>query len=188
MLVSVHLPKTAGSSFAALLASYFGDSLRQDYADTPLHFSRKAICWRAWRHTVREGRMARRAAIAAAQDKTACIHGHFLPFKYRYLTPEAQFVTWMRDPVTRLRSHYDFWRREYDPATAGRVHRQMMTQDWSFERFALGPVPRNIYARFLWRFPLHEFAFVGVLAYFFRLGTNGDARQSATHQEYSKKR
>lgn len=162
MLVSVHLPKTAGSSFAALLAQYFGDTLRLDYADTPLHYSRKAVCWRAWRHTLTAGRKVSRGGHVLAQDNMACIHGHFLPFKYRYLMPEAQFVTWMRDPVTRLRSHYDFWRREYNPDTAGRLHRQMMAQDWSFERFALGPELRNIYARFLWRFPLSEFAFVGV--------------------------
>ena len=73
-----------------------------------------------------------------------CVHGHFLPFKYRRLaSSNTHFVTWIRDPVDRLRSHYDYWRSEFYPESAGRTHRKMISEHWSFERFALGPELRS---------------------------------------------
>ena len=49
-------------------------------------------------------------------DEVACIHGHFLPVKYRIALARrpAHYVTWLRDPVERIASHYAFWRRDYD--------------------------------------------------------------------------
>ncbi|EED35866.1 conserved hypothetical protein [Luminiphilus syltensis NOR5-1B] len=154
MLISVHLPKTAGSSFAALLAVAFVDRLALDYVDQPIHQS-----------PVQRKTRALMGAKAPRPELTglACVHGHFLPLKYRdQLNRGAQFVTWFREPLDRLQSHYGFWQSHYDPATAGRVHRQMMDEQWSFERFALGPELRDIYSLFLWRFPLERFSFIGL--------------------------
>ena len=152
MLISVHMPKTAGTSFEQILLDQFGSTFRSDYGDRPLHQSRFQRAWIAWR-----------GAAKHEMQSARCIHGHFLPYKYRGLSAaDARFVTWFRDPVDRLRSHYDFWQREYDPATAGLVHQRMMTEQWNFERFALGPELRNIYALFLWRFPLERFDFIGI--------------------------
>ena len=36
MLISVHMPKTAGLSFRATLEEHFGDGFSYDYADYPL--------------------------------------------------------------------------------------------------------------------------------------------------------
>ena len=53
----------------------------------------------------REGLCGRHRQEAASP---ACIHGHFLPLSYRHLARRAdvRFVTWLREPIDRLLSHY----------------------------------------------------------------------------------
>lgn len=156
MIVSVHLPKTAGSSFARALETHFGARFLRDYGDLPLHrppFKRKLSA------TIDSIRL-----VGSSWTSVECIHGHFLPAKYRFLTlrRSVHFVTWLRDPVERLASHYQYWRRTYDPRTSPLLHRRVVEDDWSFDRFALAPDIRNIYTQFLWSFPLSRFAFVGI--------------------------
>lgn len=156
MIISVHLPKTAGTSFAAALEGRFGERLRRDYGDLPINTPP------AKRH-----RAALEAGLRIASDDYSgvdCIHGHFLPAKYLLLADsrEVRFVTWLRDPVERVVSHYEYWRRSYDPATAAPLHRRVVEEDWSLERFCLGPELRNLYGQFLWGFPVGNFAFLGV--------------------------
>ena len=160
MLISVHLPKTAGSSFGASLEEVFGERLLRDYGDAPLHTSpliRKTRAALANLHA-----LSRRLAVVD------CIHGHFLPFKYQALraTRAVCFITWMRDPVERLGSHYHFWQRSYDPGTAPLLHRRVVEEQWSFERFARSPELRDTYAQFLWGFPLSRFAFIGITEHY----------------------
>jgi hypothetical protein len=68
----------------------------------------------------------------------------------------------MRDPLARLVSHYHYWKESYDPMTAAPHHRQMIEQRWTLEQFCLSEKFRNIYAQYLWHFPLEQFAFIGV--------------------------
>lgn len=160
MIVSVHLPKTAGSSFARALEAHFGDRLLLDYEDLPLH----RPAWRRnWAATVDGVRLLRRPL-----SSVDCVHGHFLPAKYRWLgwRRRVQFVTWLRDPVERLASHYHYWRRSYDAGSSATLHRRVVEEGWSFERFALGAELRNTYRQFLWSFPLSRFGFVGITEHF----------------------
>lgn len=158
MLISVHLPKTAGTSFEAALRSHFGERLRLDYEAKPLHQGR-----------ARRRLLAAQGAIGhglrgLAEPGIACVHGHFLPLSYRWLRCAGPrvFVTWLRDPVERLASHYQHWRRVQEPPATDVLHVRMLEEDWSFERFALARELRNIYGEFLWGFPLASFTFVGI--------------------------
>ncbi|WP_158754996.1 sulfotransferase family 2 domain-containing protein [Dyella sp. S184] len=155
-IISLHLPKTAGTSFGSSLASHFGDRYRRDYAD-------QGIC----------KPMAQRceAALAAGVEIAAqglgdieCVHGHFLPVKYLPLaaTRELTFVTWMRDPVTRMISHYYYWQESYDEKASAPHHRQVIEESWTLEQFCLSERFRNIYTQYLWNFPLDNFAFIGI--------------------------
>lgn len=162
MLISLHLPKTAGTRFRRLLESHFAERLLADYADAPLH------------DTVAARRLQALRAGAALllrphrlQDVEA-VHGHFLAIKYSLWSggPGWRRVTWLRDPVERLASHYYYWRRSYEPAQSGVLHQRMMEEDWSLERFCLGPELRNIYRQFLWGVPLARFDFVGITEHF----------------------
>ena len=162
MLVSVHMPKTAGLSFRASLEACFGEGFRHDYQDYPL--AQPAIVRRE--QALDRGR-AMRAADFAGVD---CVHGHFLPLKYLELarTLPCTFVTWLREPVVRLVSHYYYWQRAYDPASAltSPLHRRVMEEGWSLQRFCLAPELRNVYSEFLWGFPLQRLDFIGITEFF----------------------
>lgn len=159
-LISVHLPKTAGTSFGATLKSRFGRLYRDDYADGGISIPA---------HERISAAEAAGAVIAKqGLGEIACVHGHFLPAKYLLLgrQRDLNFVTWMRDPVARLFSHYHYWQESYDEETSRAHHRQVVEEQWTLEQFCLSEKFRNIYSQYLWNFPLERFAFIGVSEYY----------------------
>jgi hypothetical protein len=182
MLVSVHLPKTAGTSFGQSLADHFGDRLFRDYEDSPLNTAPMRRKVTATLGGLRHG--------VAALRRFDCVHGHFLAGKYLplRLRRPVRFVTWMRDPVERLASHYEFWRRSYDPHRSLPLHRRVVEEDWPFERFYRSPEMRDVYSQFLWRFDLSKFEFIGITEHYeadfgFFAATFLGTSQSAHHVE-----
>jgi hypothetical protein len=162
LLISVHMPKTAGLSFRASLEQHFGDGFRHDYQDYPL----------AQSATVRRDR-ALAYGKAVRVDEFAgvsCIHGHFLPLKYLPLADQlaCRFVTWLREPFARLVSHYDYWQRTFDPASSqtSALHRRVIEEGWSLQRFCLAPELRNVYTEFLWGVPVERLFFIGITEFF----------------------
>lgn len=150
------MPKTAGSSFQTILETYFGARLLLDYGDLPVN---TPAC-------LRTGRALHDAATNRARDfgEVECVHGHFLPAKYLPLksSGRAVFVTWLRDPLERMVSHYNFWKHTFNSASAPALHRRLVEENWSLERFCFCEEMRNLYAQFLWSFPLSFFDFVGL--------------------------
>lgn len=161
MLLSLHLPKTAGTSFADTLRAAAAGGYRDDYADLPMQHAAAARRWRALR-----GGWRLRGSIPAG---VTCIHGHFLAIKYRIAlgARPARWITWMRDPVQRLASHYEFWRRDYDGSDPAQpLRNRMLREAWSFERFALGPEMRDVYRQYLWGVPPSRFDFIGITEHY----------------------
>ena len=161
MLIFVHLPKTAGTSFVSVLNQHFGAGTHSDFLDYPMNTPRQE-----------RNAAALRNAVTIAEDglpNVECIHGHFLAVKYLLLASKrpAQFVTWLRSPADRLRSNYYFWQRQYPVAPPqAAVHRRVVEEDWTLERFCFSEEFRDMYAQFLWGFPLAYFDFVGVTEFF----------------------
>ena len=160
MLISLHMPKTAGNSFRTALESAFGDSLRLDYSDMSKiqeYLSGNVLAENLTEHLSVE-----------LSPNLRCIHGHFLPakflpFKNRYA---MQFITWLRNPVDRLFSHYNFFRRSYDPKAAGPLFRRIIEENWSLERFCFCEEYRNLYGKYLWNFPWDNLDFVGLTEFY----------------------
>ena len=180
MIISVHIPKTAGTSFLATLEQHFGDTLLKDYDGYGLRFVRETS-------SLYEKYAANlKASIRLAEKdltRFECIHGHFFPIKYLLMgyRKQAKFVTWIRNPVDRVLSHYHHCKRNYDPKTSPIFHRKVVEENWTIERFCLGPELRNHYWEKLWGFPLEYFDFVGItefydedIAYFARHILNSD--------------
>lgn len=160
MVISVHLPKTAGSTFRDTLALVYGDAMFYDYGDQfgfvdvrPPTPAMQAIRWR---------RRLRYRPYIKASDK--CIHGHFLASKYLDKYPDAKLITWMRDPVERVVSHYHYWKRKPDPAHS--ICRHLVDNKLSLLEFAQLAQMRNLQARYLDNVPLSRFSFVGLQAHF----------------------
>ena len=155
--VSLHLPKTAGTSLRHALRARFGASVMEDYDAPPMQVPRGR---REWSALVEGFRLTK----ALGSDVVA-IHGHFLPLKYRIALRgrPARYVTWLRNPVERVISHYHYWRRDYagdDPAQP--LRNRVVNEDWSLERFCLGPELRNVYRQYLWGFDPQRFEFIGI--------------------------
>lgn len=145
LLLSVHVPKTAGTAFRAILEG--------------LHPGRVALD---------EGH-----AEGTYVDLDArCIHGHFRSAHYLRLTERPMLLAWLRDPVERIVSHYEFLRRTPPSALLrnpfGRAVREGRL---SLEEFAAAPQVRNLQAFFLNHAPRVEDAvasldFVGIVEEF----------------------
>jgi len=155
-IISLHLPKTAGTSFGASLKEHFGDLYREDYSDGGISVPA--------RERVRSAVSAGVVIAKQGLDGIDCVHGHFLPAKYLLLGTrrDLTFVTWMREPLARLLSHYHYWQESYDERTAELHHRQVIEEKWTLEQFCLSEQFRNIYTQYLWGFPVESFAFIGV--------------------------
>lgn len=185
MLISVHMPKTAGLSFRATLEEHFGDAFLPDYEDFPLAhppFERHDLA-------LQYSKRVSHRDLGGME----CIHGHFLPVKYLLLADQrpCRFVTWLRDPVERLVSHYHYWQRTYDPASdrTSSLHRRVVEEGWTLEEFCLAPELRNVYTQFLWAFPLQQLDFIGItesfdedLRYFSRVFLGQEARPRYLNQ------
>lgn len=148
LIVSVHIPKTGGVTFREALAAAAGGHLVLDYDDRPL-------APRSLARSVRE-----RLRRVELPPDTRAVHGHFVASKYRRRYPDARFVTWLRDPVERLASHYYYWLREPDPKNA--TCRRLLEENLTLAQFAELSEMRDVHARFLGGVPVEDFAFVGL--------------------------
>ncbi|WP_024868640.1 sulfotransferase family 2 domain-containing protein [Pseudoxanthomonas suwonensis] len=150
-LVSVHVPKTAGTSFRLELQRAFGDGLRLDNADRPLAHPR-------WQ---RRADALRQACLHAGRGlPEACIHGHFLPLKYA-LARRVRFAVWLRDPVQRVISRYHHYLRH---GRDERHHERFgLVPGLTLEQFVRLPQYQDTCAEYLWGFPLERFDFVGIV-------------------------
>ncbi|MGB0748028.1 MAG: hypothetical protein ACPGO3_04735 [Magnetospiraceae bacterium] len=150
-LISVHVPKTGGASFLSLLESTYGDRLLRDYTDKPMAEGTVPRVFRALKGSV--------TAPQAVQSYD-CVHGHFLPVKYRRVK-NASFAIWFRDPVERLVSRYYYWNRKFEPDNP-QFRKYIKHKDISLEDFVRIPHYHNIYDKYLFGMRLSDFDFVGI--------------------------
>ena len=146
-LISIHVPKTAGTSFRNILEQVYGDGLLGIYG---IDDGVDAI----WED--------RPAPVGPA---VRAIHGHFpatptLVAQY----PDARLVGWIRDPVARMVSYYHFWRRT--PPHGNPNHDFFLAHDFSLVQFAGLDFMKNEMLQYFSRVPLDRFAFVGVVEHF----------------------
>ena len=165
MLISLHLPKTAGSSFRKSLENHFGnENVLIDHKDFPLHSNYQKRELKALLHFFKLFLFRKR------YGDLKCIHGHFLPFKYLpfrfFLKKDIFFLTWIRNPVDRLVSHYNYWIRAYNSRKSFGLHKRVVEEKWSLEKFCLSKEMRDMYSQYLWKFPLKKFDFIGVTEFY----------------------
>lgn len=103
IVISVHIPKTGGTSFRHVLEDTYKGRIFEDYD------------WNK-RPAPLDGRLLQGTddEIRKALKGVSCIHGHFAAEKYLRLREidgfRPIFITWLRDPVERAVSSYYFLR------------------------------------------------------------------------------
>jgi len=141
-VVSVHLPKAAGSSLAAGLRAHFGAALILDYGHDPANPD----------HIL--------SAAPTLPPGTRAVHGHFRGDRYVDYRAACRF-TFLREPVSNLFSIYYFW-RSY-PAHGNATHDRFLAERPTIVDFArhCWPIRRLMSVSYFGGIDLGSFDFVG---------------------------
>jgi hypothetical protein len=139
MIVSVHVPKCAGTSFRRVLNEVCGARIWDNYGTI---FSRA------------------QARADLVPTGTRFIHGHFLADAFDDLFPDRRLVTWVRDPVERLLSNYYHFLRS--PDMRDDCCRALHERKLDLRQFADLEWMRNYTGHYLAHKPVEDFEFVGI--------------------------
>ncbi|MEM9916856.1 MAG: sulfotransferase family 2 domain-containing protein [Bacteroidota bacterium] len=152
-LLSVHIPKTAGTSFRNILKQVYGEQavLRLDISlkDGVLRLNEQE------------------SQANALPAHTQVVHGHFSPALLRQrfdLRGDIPMITWLRHPVERVISNYFYLEKRLqeelqEEAKGLDILRKMQR---SLMEYARDEVNRNRQHKFLDGIRLSELAFVGI--------------------------
>ena len=137
-IISVHVPKTAGTTFSQLLTGIYGsEAVFMDNENLP----------------------ESQIKPSDLPPHIKAIHGHFHLDKYKGHFYNAKKVIWLRNPVFRLISNYFFWRTQ-------EVGIPNNMDVMGILEFAELPGIRNIVADFIGENQLSDFYFVGIQEFF----------------------
>jgi Sulfotransferase family len=142
-LISVHIPKTAGMTFLYVLYQVY--SLDLVLWDHP-----SGVKYEPTSSTPLHKRV---------------IHGHFMTHKYDGFFPNAIRITWVREPIVRLISHYlHIKNRPLDKNNP--VHMEVVEKNLSLLQFAEIPDMQNFMSSYTAGRQLTDYYFVGVQEFF----------------------
>lgn len=156
-LISLHIPKTAGTSFRNILKRVYGEKAVVR-VDIPLPSERAP----------NETKVSGPGTVL---EGTRVLHGHFrygdLVARYG-LDTAIPVITWVRDPVERVISNYFYLQK----ILRGIVQEEkknvniLNKMEKTLLEYARADIARNRIAKFLEGKPLGDFLFVGVQEYF----------------------
>ncbi len=149
-LVSVHIPKTAGTTLGSVLRQTYGIRFfhdRETFDDTT--YKNKAD--ELWRRARR--RLSARICTA--------IHGHFPASRHYH--EEADLITFVRDPIARRVSFWRYVRRQYQHS--GVIRNAEWEDALRHDLPDFMGRPDDCYSRFL-DIPLARFSFIGTVSDF----------------------
>ncbi len=93
-LISIHIPKTAGSTFHAILQNTYGFGLKHIQTREDLHIWNNGLKYRSNKPFVK------------------AVHGHIEAHpNWREQYANAKIIAWIRDPVERVISAYYHWKK-----------------------------------------------------------------------------
>lgn len=139
-IISVHLPKSGGTSIRRCLEAQFGERGLFDYGRGPLG---------PQAHVVETG----------LPEGVEMVHGHFRPARYDAVG-EAFRMTFLREPTDLLLSFYFFWREM--PFEGQALHRKFLDERPDIESFAAWPPIRRLSSdTFFGDYDMARFDFIG---------------------------
>lgn len=136
MLLSVHIPKTAGTSFRQALQAQLGeDRVALTYLGRVMCGSEYVCGFQGRSLDHIEDSEADALVDYCDTNGVACIHGHFSLYALQDLFPDARAITFLRDPLKRLVSAYNHMF----------VTMPDRAEQLSFEDFVRMPRTQNVY-------------------------------------------
>lgn len=142
-LISVHVPKTAGTTFSTVLNQVYGEkNIYLDYMGS------------------RPGKYG----LSKLPPEIRVVHGHFMPFKYDHLYPQAKKIIWVRNPIYLVISLYFYWL--YVPLglveKQQKIVRDIKRKTIGLDDFVERPEAKNLISKYSGGKTLRNFDFVGV--------------------------
>lgn len=130
-IISVHLPKSAGTSLAAGLEKTFGERLHVDNTDDPVNpLSQRVQNPKIYFNRARK-----------VDENIACLHGHFHPGQFDL--NDVFLLTVLRHPIDNILSIYYFWKSS--PPHGNPLHDYFIANRLSLIDFANLPAIRHLY-------------------------------------------
>lgn len=149
-VISVHIPKTAGSSFHASLKQAYGWRLKHIHQQADI--ARLSTGKRYWSN----------------KPFVEALHGHIRPHEnWKKQYPNAKWICWLRDPVDRVVSAYHHLEKTQD--MGDRNQNLFKRLQPSLEEFLIHPDFKpvtRIYQHFLVNLKPEDFAIIGRTEFF----------------------
>lgn len=155
LIISLHLRKCAGTTLKRSLKDYFKAELLFDYGDE---------VGSTWPSSIQKRQQSLTAAKNIKdliQSDYSVIHGHFYKDKYDFLDVEKRYITFMRDPVSRVLSNYHYLTRNVNRKNPDSLIVNKL--GFSLEEFIQHPDCRNVQSQYLRSETLNDFDFVGIV-------------------------
>ena len=137
-LVSIHVPKAAGTSLTRALQRHFGPTLLLDYGRNPFQ--------------------SPEPAPVKAGPEVRAVHGHFHAGRYTSARKAFSF-TFLREPVDNLISIYFYWKSL--PAAPMALHQRFQAERPSLLEFARYPAVSELGRLFFGGFDMARLDFIG---------------------------
>lgn len=110
-ILSIHIPKTAGSFFGETLSLSRSQLLFYNYGAnsraTRLIYQGNVVEFNS--HEERIEFFIDKSNMH--HNRMSIMHGHFHGRRFLDELPDAKFLFWLREPAQRLKSHFEFWNR-----------------------------------------------------------------------------
>ncbi len=143
-ILFIHIPKTAGTSFRITAEEYFGcEYTFYDYSPHSSDTSSEII------NTIYEENDPYQFHTIVSKLEHSFLSGHFPTFKYTALYDTLNVVSFVRDPVAQVISHYNHYKNHHD-------YKKDLTDFIKEPRF------RNLQSRNLSAKPLAIYGFLGL--------------------------
>ena len=167
-IFSIHIPKTAGSFFGRFLLHGSPKVLLYNYG--PVNDASKLFLnGEELPLDSHEERWNFFKNISSRDEKgLAVMHGHFTGSSFLNEIAHAMYIFWVREPIDRLFSHYQYWKRQMqfqDPSAEknlGQKRQLFRKMNPTFEQFACSPHFSNRQSDFVTNLPLNRILNIGI--------------------------
>ncbi len=148
-LISIHIPKTAGSSFYHILKEVYGEQLSISY--------RRKDYKQALQNNI--------SFSDSLRKKTTILHGHlyYHELKELHQNSNAKVICWLRDPVDRVISNYRHFIQRNSLPNVSRPNQHRIKE--SLLTYAQHKENQNRMSEFLKGIDLEDLFFIGFLEF-----------------------